>query len=168
VDVGPAADYAVYLEIARANRVVFDSRVVVRYRQHDSNMSRDPSKMLRATLAVLRREEPRVPARYQRQFKAGRRDWCTFYGEQIIQQLRSDLRHRRLGHEQFDRALLLLRDCRSLAFTHLTRKLRRVLTGQAPTEIEPGRFAPVPPGSSTDLRFDGVEPPAYGHGNPRP
>ena len=104
------------------------------------------------------REEPRVPARYRRQFKAGVRDWCTFYGEQIIQQLRSDLRVGRIGSEQFKRVRLLLRECRSLAFTHATRKLRRVLGGHAPSEVEPGRFGP-PSSADAGARLRSVEPP---------
>jgi glycosyltransferase involved in cell wall biosynthesis len=144
VDVGPAADYAVYLELARANRVVFDPRVAVRYRQHDGNMSRDPSLMLRATLAVLRQEEARVPPQYRRDLKIGVHDWCSFYGEQIVQQLRADIRRRQYGADQLDAVLLLVKECRRLALTHLGRKMRRMLGGHPPSEVEPGRFSPLP------------------------
>jgi len=148
VEVGPAADYAVYLQLARAGRVVFDPRVAVRYRQHDSNMSRDPSLMLRATLAVLRREKPHVPSRYRRHFKSGVNEWCTFYGEQIIQQLRADMRLGRYGALQFDAARLLVRECGGLAVMHLGRKLRRLLGGHPPSKVEPGRFGELSePGS---------------------
>jgi glycosyltransferase involved in cell wall biosynthesis len=148
VEVGPAADYAVYLELARAGRVVFDPRVAVRYRQHDSNMSRDPSLMLRATLAVLRREERHVPSRYRRHFKSGMNEWCTFYGEQIIQQLRADIRLRRYGARQLDAALLLVKECGGLAVTHLGRKVGRLLGGHPPSKVEPGRFSQVPESGS--------------------
>ncbi len=50
---GPASDYAVYLELARAGRVIFDLRQAVRYRQHDSNMSRD-------AIVMLERDDGRV------------------------------------------------------------------------------------------------------------
>ena len=150
VNLGPAADYAVYLELARVGRVAFDARVAVRYRQHDSNMSRDASLMLRATLGVLRLEEPNVPPKYRRQFKRGVREWCTFYGEQIIQQLRADIRCRRWGAQQFDAALLLAKECRGLALTHFGRKVRRLLGGHPPTEVEPGRFSGAS-GSSSDV-----------------
>ena len=36
---------------------------------------------------------------------------------------------------------LLIWECGALVLTHLTRKLRRVLGGHPPAEIEPGRFA---------------------------
>jgi len=143
LNVGPAADYAVYLELARANRVVFDSHVAVRYRQHASNMSRDASLMLRATLGVLRLEQPHVPSRYRRHFKRGVRDWRMFYGEQIIQQLRADIRRHRYGVEQLDAALLLVKECSGLALTHVGRKVRRLLGGHPPSEVEPGRFSGV-------------------------
>ena len=48
IDVGPASDYAVYLEFARMGRVVFIPEEAVRYRHHADNMSNDPVKMLRA------------------------------------------------------------------------------------------------------------------------
>jgi glycosyltransferase involved in cell wall biosynthesis len=158
--IGPAADYAVYLELARSGRVIFDQRVAVRYRQHDANMSRDPIRMLQATLAVLRREEPRVPAQYREHFKRGRLDWCTFYGEQIIQQLRMDSRRRRLGSADVRAVALLLKECRGLVFTHLTRKLRRLAAGQPRAEVETGRFAPPTgqSGEAADIRSTRTAP----------
>ena len=57
-DLGPAADYAVYLRLARTGRVRLIPEELVRYRQHETSMSRNPALMLRATLAVLRRESP--------------------------------------------------------------------------------------------------------------
>jgi hypothetical protein len=105
-------------------------------------MSRDPVRMLDATLAVLRREEARVPPQYRARLRRGRLSWCTFYGEQIIQQLRLDSRRRRFGPSQLRAMTLLLRECRGLMFTHLTRKLRRLAAGQSRTEVEAGRFAP--------------------------
>jgi hypothetical protein len=137
----------VYLELARADRVAFDPRVAVRYRQHDSNMSRDAVSMLQATLAVLRREEPYVPPRYRPQLRQGRLDWCTFYGEQIIQQLRLDLRSTRLGLSHVRALAVLIKECRGLVFTHLTRKVRRVASGHPPAEVEGGRF--ITPGDGT-------------------
>src|SRR5262245_13760892 len=50
----PAADYAVLLALARRGQLMIDPCGVVRYRKHDSSMSRDPMLMLRATLGTLR------------------------------------------------------------------------------------------------------------------
>jgi len=156
-DVGPAADYAVYLELARANRVVFDARRVVRYRQHDTNMSRDASRMLRATLRVLRRERSKLLPGYLHQYRRGLDAWRTFYGEQIIQQLRWDVRHGRIGREQFGAVWLLVSECGRLVLTHLTRKLGRVLGGHPPSQVEPGRFARPDDGGSLQPEHSPVE-----------
>jgi hypothetical protein len=54
---------------------------------------------------------------------------------------------------------LLLRECRSLAFTHATRKIRRVLGGHAPSEVEPGRFSPPSRPDAGERRLRPLEPP---------
>ncbi|MGE0449608.1 MAG: glycosyltransferase family 2 protein [Vicinamibacterales bacterium] len=144
-EVGPAADYAVYLEIARTRRVIVDARDAVLYRQHDANMSRDAERMLRATLAVLRRERPKVPRTHRRYFRDGRRAWRRFYGEEIIQQLRATARMRPFGRREVESMALLARECRALAFSHMVRKLARLAQGLPPAEIEGGRFVrPMP------------------------
>jgi hypothetical protein len=94
-EIGPAADYAVYLTFARAGTVSFDAREVVRYRYHDAAMSCDPVLMLDAVLRVLRRERPHVPPECFAAFKAGGREWRSFYGEQIIERLWRDWLARR-------------------------------------------------------------------------
>ena len=81
LDVGAAADYAVYLQLSRLGAVAFKDRVVVRYRQHESNMSRDPVLMLKSTLSVYARERPVLPAGYRAAFDAGRTACRAAYGE---------------------------------------------------------------------------------------
>ncbi len=149
--VGPASDYAVYLRLARTSRVLFDARDAVLYRQHGGNMSRDAALMLRATLQVLRAERPSLPPGYGRAYREGLRAWRTFYGEQIVQQLRTALRLRRFGARELAAAGLLARECSGLLVQHIARKLSRVARGLPPTEVEPGRFpvgAPVSDGES--------------------
>lgn len=145
VDVGPAADYAVYLELARTTRVLFDPREAVRYRQHSGNMSRDPALMLRATLAVLSRERASLPPAYRDAFRAGQQAWRTFYGEQIVQHLRTAVRQRRVGRQELGAAWLLARACSGLLLRHSLHKLSRVVRGLPPAEVEPGRFPPTAP-----------------------
>jgi glycosyltransferase involved in cell wall biosynthesis len=143
-ELGPAADYAVYLTLARTTRVLFDARDVVRYRQHQSNMSRDAAGMLRAVLAVLRRERPHVPPQYLGRFRQGLRAWRTFYGEEMIQQLRSASRAGGLRRRDASDVALLIRECAPLVLRHLGRKLMRVVRRLPPSEVEPGRFTPRP------------------------
>jgi glycosyltransferase involved in cell wall biosynthesis len=140
-DVSPAADYALYLRFAREGRLVVTSADVVRYRQHDANMSRDPVIMFRATLAVLARERAATPPQYADAFVRGRRAWSAFYGEQIIHLLRYELRStRRLG-TLIACGALLVKYCRPELRRHARRKIGRVLRGLPAADLEPGRFA---------------------------
>jgi glycosyltransferase involved in cell wall biosynthesis len=141
---GPASDYAVYLELARRRSVVFDRRDAVRYRQHDSNMSRDAVCMLKATLAVLRRERKRLPPGYALQYQRGIRAWRTFYGEQIVQQLRGASRQGGISRRDLGAIWLLVTQCRGLVVTHFVRKFTRVARGLPPAPVEPGRFPVLP------------------------
>jgi len=124
---GPAADYAVYLRLARSGRVRPIPDELVRYRQHDANMSGDPGLMLRATLEVLRRERLEAPTAARRHIRRGRQHWCDWYGEQIVQRLRTDWRQSRRGRDQIQAALTLVRHCPAVAFRHAARKTNRTL-----------------------------------------
>jgi hypothetical protein len=118
-----------------------DPRDRVRYRQHATNMSRDPLLMLSATLAVLRRERGNLPREYAEDFAAGWRDWCDFYGEQIVERLRHARRGAGVGRWEIAAGGALVRWCPQVLKRHLGRKLARVLHGVPPSPIEPGRFA---------------------------
>jgi glycosyltransferase involved in cell wall biosynthesis len=141
--IGPAADYAVYLALARQQEVLYQPIEAVRYRQHDSNMSRDPVLMLKATLSVLRRERPHVPKSYQGDYRAGLRIWRRFYGEQIIERLRREWRTGPVGPWGRKAFLTLACECPAVLLTHASRKLWRVLRRTRPAPIEPGRFHPA-------------------------
>jgi hypothetical protein len=127
-DVGPAADYAVYLRLARTGRVRFIAEELVRRRQHETNMSSDPVLMLHATLAVLRRERREAPARLRRAFGRGRRCWCGWYGEQIVDRLRGDWHAGRGGRIQLRAVVTLVHHCPTVALRHIARKTSRVIT----------------------------------------
>jgi glycosyltransferase involved in cell wall biosynthesis len=138
-DVSAAADYAVYLALARAGEVVFQPRVAVRYRQHDSNMSRDPVLMLEATLRVLQRERAHLPARYAAVYSGALAQWRVFYGDQIIERLRREWRSGTTGIWRRRAVWALARHCPGVLATHLTRKLSRVVRGIAPAPLEGAR-----------------------------
>jgi glycosyltransferase involved in cell wall biosynthesis len=124
---GPAADYAVYLQLARMNRIACVPSSIVRYRQHEASMSRDPALMLRATLDALRRERLAAPRQARAEIRRGQRAWCDWYGEQIVHQLRRDWRDRRVGLAQARLVLTLLHRCPAVFVRHATRKTRRSL-----------------------------------------
>ena len=126
-DLGPAADYAVYLRLARTGRVRLVARDLVRYRQHERSMSREPALMLRSTLAVLRREGREARASIRKRIRRGRRSWCAWYGEQIVDRLRADWRAGRRGRAQMRAALTLARCCPRTVLHHTTHKAGLVL-----------------------------------------
>jgi glycosyltransferase involved in cell wall biosynthesis len=120
---GPVADYAMYLQLARTGTIVVHERPVVRYRQHGGNMSRDPVMMLALTLEVLRRE--RGAGRASRaEIRNAERAWQAWYGARIVQRLRADWRQRRLGVAQARGAAALLRHTPFLLATEAARTLR--------------------------------------------
>lgn len=139
-ELGPASDYAIYLALARRGEVAFDAREVVRYRQHDHNMSLDPVLMLQAVLGVLRLERRYVPDAYRRCLRLSRRLWREYYGEQIVQRLRRDWRAGRLGWWHTVAVWTLARHTFGLMFRELRIKLSRVVRGIAPGRLESGRF----------------------------
>ena len=105
---------------------------------------RDAIVMLNATMAVLRRERPHVPAPHRQQFRRGLDAWRIYYGDQIIQQLRADVRNGAIGRPQLNAIAVLLKQCRGLVLTHLRRKISRLIRGLPPAVIEPGRFETSP------------------------
>jgi glycosyltransferase involved in cell wall biosynthesis len=136
-DLGPAADYALYLRLARDNRIAFIEGSAVRYRQHDASMSRDPALMLRATLKAVRREEREGPVWVRRDARRTRRAWCAWYGEQMVDDLRVRWRDGSFGRPQLLAILTLLRRCPSIVAQHVARKTRRALAAvlKAPSAV---------------------------------
>ena len=130
-DFGPAADYALYLRLARDGRVALVPGAGVMYRQHSASMSRDAAVMLRATLRVLDRERRDAPAWARAEIRKGRRAWCRWYGEQVIQQIRAAWRDGTWRAKHVHAAFLLLRRCPGLVVEHVIRKARRVADGVA-------------------------------------
>ena len=142
VDLGAAADYAVYLTLARQATVVFDAREVVRYRQHDGNMSRDPVRMLQATLGVLQRERRHVAPKYRKDLRDAVRVWQEHYGDEIVERLRRERRAGVTSAWQKTALLALATQCPRVFARHSLRKLSRILRGAGSAPIEAGRFGP--------------------------
>jgi glycosyltransferase involved in cell wall biosynthesis len=89
-----AADYDLYLRLARRFPVVAHTRVVAEYRQHGSNMSGNAAVMLRTTSAILRarRRAHRGDARFTRACRDGRRYFAEYYGTRLLSALKAALR----------------------------------------------------------------------------
>jgi glycosyltransferase involved in cell wall biosynthesis len=124
---GPAADYAVYLRLARSGRVRFIAQDVVRYRQHGESMSRDPALMLRSTLAVLRRERNEAPPSVRARIDRGRDQWRQWYGEQVVHRLRADWHAGRFAWQHVSMVAALVRHSPRVLLRHIVRKASRVV-----------------------------------------
>ena len=127
-DYGPAADYAIYLRLARDGRIAYLPGFSVRYRQHATSMSRDPALMLRATQLALQREGREAPQWLRGDIKRGRRAWRNWYGEQIVHHLRAARHARQWNARHTKAALVLLWNCPGLVLHQATRKIRRART----------------------------------------
>lgn len=93
-----AADYALYLHVARHHPVHDHGRVVAHYRKHEGNVSRNAGRMLRETLAVLRSQRPYLEgdAASLAAYDEGWRNWQDFYGSYLATEIRAAVRGRRL------------------------------------------------------------------------
>jgi hypothetical protein len=126
-DVGPAADYAMYLELARHDRIVDHGQVVVRYRSHSGSMSQSHSRMLRATMRVLREEQAHVPPEFADDLRRGRARWARWYGEQIIEWALDDRRARGLRLTHARAMAMLVRHCPGLLLARVRSRVTRAI-----------------------------------------
>ncbi|HVG20860.1 MAG TPA: glycosyltransferase, partial [Blastocatellia bacterium] len=87
--VSPAADYDLYLRIAREFPIHCHHRLVAEYRQHQSQMSRDSVLMMKAVNTVLKSQRKYIKGnkRYEAANKKGLRTWRKGYGFQLFKEL---------------------------------------------------------------------------------
>jgi glycosyltransferase involved in cell wall biosynthesis len=84
-----AADYEMYLRLARTHPIASIEEVVVEYRRHAASMSANPRAMLAHTLEAHRRHGRHAGDPASRgAYRAGRRFWKEFYGDQVMDQIR--------------------------------------------------------------------------------
>ncbi len=127
----PSADYDLYLRIARHCTIVGHPVLVARYRQHATNMSKNPRLMLPATLMVLGRQRHfAAGAELRAALAFGLRRCREFYGEQLVERFRTALRTPHGFREAAACAATLLRLYPAGVMRHLVKKLR-IASGQA-------------------------------------
>jgi hypothetical protein len=106
--------------------VVHDhAQVVAAYRSHGSNMSGNASRMLRETLAVMRRHRPSDRA-LMSAWEQGCVGWRSLYGTHLIEEVRRHVR-RREGVAAVRKALTLARWYPAGFARELAKKTRLVL-----------------------------------------
>jgi hypothetical protein len=121
--VSPSADYDLYLRVARQYPVHHHGEVVAEYRRHGCNMTRDPARMLKSEVMVLRRQRNYVRSskRYKEAYEAGIKHSREYFGEPLVEQGRAHVRERKW--KQALRGLLVLVRYHPRRFATVLRKL---------------------------------------------
>ena len=97
---GGSADYDLNLRIARRLAVACHHHVILEYRQHGANMTRDPAYMLRSAVSVRRREK-KYTGRHgeaREAWRAGIRAAQADVGGRLINRIKGDLVSGRRWH----------------------------------------------------------------------
>jgi len=94
--VDAAADWDLYLRIARRFPIYHHGEVVAEYRWHGANMTADPSLMLRSTVTVLRsqREHVKGNKRYEKAYRAGMEAFQEHNGVNLAKDIRALVQER--------------------------------------------------------------------------
>src|SRR5215211_938268 len=108
--VDAAADWDLYLRIARRFEVYHHGEVVADYRWHGANMTANPALMLRSTVSVLRAQKQHVKGnkRYEEACDKGIRLFREHNGINLAKEVRSSVRRRDPG-QALRGALMLAR-----------------------------------------------------------
>jgi glycosyltransferase involved in cell wall biosynthesis len=135
-----AADYELYLRLSRQKLLTAHRKVVADYRDHGGNMSGNGLLMLRSTLSVLERQWPHVRGsrEYRRAYAEGHTFWRSFYGDRVVEAIRTGLRTHGSRAAALRSALSLgYYDPRAVA-RHLLRKARTLAAGGSRQVLQPG------------------------------
>ncbi len=94
--VNAAADYDLYLRVARRFPVCSHDREVAEYRKHGTSMTGNLALMLGTSVSVLRsqRKHVRESEQYREAYKFGMRRWQSWYGDPLIDKVRAHVRGR--------------------------------------------------------------------------
>ncbi|HJX91729.1 MAG TPA: glycosyltransferase [Pyrinomonadaceae bacterium] len=108
--IGNTADYDLYLRIASQFPIHFHGATVAEWRQHLTNTSRNSLMMMLSCISVLNNQKENAKANQalRNALKAGKKRVCKFYGEQLIDELRSDLSNGKLTTSKLARSLVAL------------------------------------------------------------
>lgn len=121
-------DYDMYLRVAARWPVFYHEDMVLEYREHESNLSKNPGRMLKSTVTVLRAQQnfaKQNPA-YQDAYDQGMAFWREFYGDQVIETVRDHVRDRN-WRQAFKGIRVLSQYSPRLLVRHVFRKLYCVL-----------------------------------------
>lgn len=102
------ADFGLNLEIARRFPFWSHGELVAEHRTHGGNSSGDAGRMLRQSLAALRRQRPytRGTPELKQAYRKARRFWKRYYGELLVAQIGQSLRDGERGRAWRETATL--------------------------------------------------------------
>ncbi len=122
-------DYDIYLRIAREFPIHCHGQVVADYRRHESSMSRNAERMLKATLRVLDKQKAFAYAdsNLKAAHATGINTYLDLYGEQIINRVRANVRDKRDWNQIVKDVMVLLRHYPKGVRDNCVRKLKVTL-----------------------------------------
>jgi len=126
-----AADYDLYLRLVRRVAIHDHGQRVAAYRRHSSSTSGSASRMLAHTLAVMQaNRQDALEAAMDEDWREGYAAWQDFYGTQLVEEIRADLRARRYSPAA-RKAGVATRLAPHVFQRELSRALRRRYAGRA-------------------------------------
>ena len=125
-----SADYDLYLRLSRDAAIFDHGQPVAAYRRHAGAMSGCAERMLRDTLAVMRENRPEPHSELHAVWREGRSRWRDFYGTQLVEEIRADLREHALA-EGWRKSLVLARLAPAVFVRELGRAIRVRYAGRA-------------------------------------
>jgi hypothetical protein len=117
-------DYELYLRVASEFPIHPHYELVVDYRRHEANTSRDSARMLQATLKALHLQQERVGGtkEYEEAYKHAIKSWKSLYGNALLKDVLVHARQREWKHGLRDMLVLIRRD--PMVFLRACLKLR--------------------------------------------
>ncbi len=108
--IGDASDYDLYLRIASNYPIQGHDELIAEWRQHGANTSRKSLLMLESCVAVLNGQRKLIGGDRQRllALERGLKRVVTHYGEQLIQELRAQVKSGEINWLHFTRSLMVL------------------------------------------------------------
>jgi glycosyltransferase involved in cell wall biosynthesis len=123
-----AADYDLYLRLTRRHGARDHGQAVAAYRRHSANMSGNAARMLRETLAVMERHKPDDASLFE-DWRAGCAMWRDFYGTQLVEEMRRDLRKGAIA-DLASKAWVLARLAPNVFWREARKKARLTIRGR--------------------------------------
>lgn len=138
IEIKGSDDYDMYLRVAAKWPICYHEDMVLEYREHESNLSKNPERMLKSTLTVLRAQYDfvRQNQAYKEAYSKGIAFWREFYGDQVVDKVRDHVRGR-AWKQAFKGIQVLSQYCPQLLVRHAVRKMYCVLFRVSSDRVQP-------------------------------